>query len=53
MVTDTGGVNDQSFNQGSWKGLQAFAKKNPDVQVKYLESVQSSNYPVEFEPVCE
>lgn len=45
MVTDTGGVNDQSFNQGSWKGLQAFAKKNPTVQVKYLESVQSSNYP--------
>ncbi|MBU3161552.1 BMP family ABC transporter substrate-binding protein [Clostridium frigoris] len=45
MVTDTGGVNDQSFNQGSWNGLQAFAKKNPGSQVKYLESVQSSNYP--------
>ena len=45
MVTDTGGVNDQSFNQGSWKGLQSFAKKNSGVQVKYLESVQSSNYP--------
>ncbi|MBU3182223.1 BMP family ABC transporter substrate-binding protein [Clostridium psychrophilum] len=45
MVTDTGGVNDQSFNQGSWKGLQSFAKNNKGVQVKYLESVQSSNYP--------
>ncbi|NNU77812.1 BMP family ABC transporter substrate-binding protein [Clostridium estertheticum] len=45
MVTDTGGVNDQSFNQGSWKGLQSFAKNNPGAQVKYLESVQSSNYP--------
>lgn len=45
MVTDTGGVNDQSFNQGSWKGLQSFAKKNKGVQVKYLESVQSSAYP--------
>jgi basic membrane protein A len=22
MVTDTGGVNDQSFNQSAWEGLQ-------------------------------
>lgn len=44
MVTDIGGVNDQSFNQGAWNGLQAFGKENPDAQVKYLESTQSSDY---------
>ena len=25
MVTDVGGVNDKSFNQTSWEGLQALA----------------------------
>jgi basic membrane protein A len=44
MVTDTGGINDQSFNEGAWNGLQAFSKNNPDAQVKYLESTQSSQY---------
>jgi hypothetical protein len=29
MVTDVGGINDQSFNQGAWNGLQAFGKANP------------------------
>ena len=44
MVTDTGGINDQSFNEGAWNGLQAFAKNNPEIQAKYLESTQSSDY---------
>ncbi|MDR3541110.1 MAG: BMP family ABC transporter substrate-binding protein [Desulfosporosinus sp.] len=44
MVTDIGGVNDQSFNQGAWTGLQKFGQENPGVQVKYLESTQSSDY---------
>jgi basic membrane protein A len=28
MVTDVGGVDDKSFNQSSWEGLQNFGKKN-------------------------
>ena len=28
MVTDIGGVDDKSFNQSSWEGLQNFGKKN-------------------------
>jgi basic membrane protein A len=44
MVTDIGGVNDQSFNEGAWNGLKAFSKSNTDAQVKYLESTQSSEY---------
>ena len=44
MVTDVGGINDQSFNEGAWNGLQKFGQDNPGVQVKYLESNQSSDY---------
>ena len=28
MVTDVGGVNDKSFNQGSWEGLQLSIPKS-------------------------
>lgn len=47
MVTDTGGVNDKSFNQSAWEGLKAFAKKNNykvGSDVKYLQSTQASDY---------
>lgn len=47
MVTDTGGVNDKSFNQGAWEGLQQFAKDNHlkvGTGVKYLESQEASDY---------
>lgn len=43
MVTDTGGVNDQSFNQSSWEGLQQL-KKDTGADVSYLESKQASDY---------
>ena len=42
MVTDVGGVNDRSFNQTSWEGLQAL---DPNVfEVKYLESKTDADY---------
>ncbi len=43
MVTDTGGVNDQSFNQSSWEGLQKISK-DTGIEVKYTESKQESDY---------
>ncbi len=43
MVTDTGGVNDQSFNQSAWEGLQQF-RKDTGAAVKYTESKQESDY---------
>jgi basic membrane protein A len=43
MVTDTGGVSDQSFNQSSWEGLQSFEKKS-GAKVSYLESKQETDY---------
>jgi basic membrane protein A len=44
MVTDTGGVNDQSFNQLSWEGLQQLAKDVSGAKVNYSESKQESDY---------
>lgn len=43
MVSDTGGINDQSFNQSAWEGLQKFGKDS-GAKVSYLESKQSSDY---------
>lgn len=43
MVTDTGGVNDQSFNQSAWEGLQQ-VQKETGAEVTYLESTQESDY---------
>ncbi len=43
MVTDTGGVNDQSFNQSAWEGLQKLSA-DTGVKVKYTESKQESDY---------
>lgn len=44
MVTDVGGVNDKSFNQTSWEGLQALAAEDPDFEVNYLESKTDADY---------
>ena len=48
MVTDTGGVNDGSFNQSSWEGLQK-AQKDLGVQVQYLESKTDADYTANIE----
>jgi basic membrane protein A len=39
MVTDTGGINDGSFNQTSWKGLQDAAAANPNIEIRNIQSV--------------
>ena len=44
MVTDVGGVNDKSFNQTSWEGLQALAAEDPTFEVNYLESKTDADY---------
>jgi len=43
MVTDTGGVNDQSFNQSAWEGMQR-SNKELGIGVSYLESKQDADY---------
>ena len=44
MVLDTGGVDDKSFNQASWDGLQAAAKANPNITPSYVASNTSNDY---------
>ena len=44
MVTDTGGINDKSFNQSAWAAMQQVAATNPNVTVKYLQSTSQSDY---------
>lgn len=47
MVTDTGGVNDNSFNQSAWEGLQKVGKelglKKPN-GINYSESKSEADY---------
>ena len=44
MVLDTGGVDDKSFNQSSWAGLQAAAKANPNIDPHYVPSNSQDDY---------
>ncbi len=44
MVTDVGGVNDKSFNQTSWEGLQELQAADSRFEVKYLESKTDADY---------
>lgn len=43
MITDVGGVNDQSFNQSAWEGHQK-AEKELGVKAAYIESRQDADY---------
>jgi basic membrane protein A and related proteins len=43
MVTDTGGIDDRSFNASAYQGEQN-AKKDFGVQIKYLSSTSGNDY---------
>ncbi|HVN55807.1 MAG TPA: BMP family ABC transporter substrate-binding protein [Anaerolineaceae bacterium] len=43
LVTDTGGVNDKSFNQSAWEGVQKAAKEF-GLDAKFIESKQPTDY---------
>jgi len=45
MVTDIGGINDKSFNQSSWAGMQAAQQAEPTkIHSIYLQSTSSADY---------
>ena len=47
IVTDTGGVDDKSFNQSAWEGLQAWGKANKlkkDSGFTYFQSGSESDF---------
>ncbi len=47
LVTDVGGIDDKSFNQGTWEGIKAFGKENKLKEgdgIKYLQSTADADY---------
>jgi basic membrane protein A and related proteins len=45
LVTDTGGIDDRSFNAASWQGMQEAQAAAPGkITVKYLPSASASDY---------
>jgi basic membrane protein A and related proteins len=44
MVSDTGGVDDRSFNAASWAGMQAAAQANSNITVKFSQATSPSDY---------
>jgi basic membrane protein A len=52
MCTDLGGINDQSFNQSAWEGLQR-AKKELGIKASYQESKQDADYDPNLETLLE
>ena len=52
MVSDVAGINDQSYNQSAWEGLER-AKKELGIEIKYLESKQDSDYATNVETLVD
>ena len=44
MVLDVGGVDDHSFNQSSWAGMQAANKANSNIKISYIPSASQNDY---------
>ena len=42
LITDVGTIDDKSFNQGSWEGLEAYAKEN-NITHKYYKPSEKSD----------
>ena len=52
IVTDIGGVDDRSFNQSAWEGLEAWGKENglsKDQGIAYFQSNTESDFANNFE----
>ncbi len=44
VVTDTGGINDKSFNHSAWTGAQQAHAMNKNITINYLSSTSSADY---------
>jgi basic membrane protein A len=52
MVSDTQGIDDASFNEGTWAGLQ-MARDGLGVQVQFIESQSSADYETNIAELAE
>lgn len=54
MVTDTGGVNDRSFNESAWNGMKNLkAKYGDNIEVTYVESKQEADFSTNFDRIVD
>jgi basic membrane protein A len=44
MVLDVGGVDDRSFNQSAWKGMQDANAQNSNIKISYVASSNQNDY---------
>jgi len=44
MVTDTGGIDDHSFNASTWAGFQKASQANPAIKASYVASTTMADY---------
>lgn len=44
LVTDIGGIDDKSFNQGTWEGVQRYAQDHNLKGVTYVQSESDADY---------
>lgn len=44
LITDVGGIDDKSFNQSTWEGVQQFEEDTDGVTTKYLQSDSDADY---------
>lgn len=52
MVTDVGGIGDESFNAMAWQGLQK-AGKELGIEIKFLESREQADYVINLSKLAE
>ena len=52
MVTDVGGIDDQSFNQSAWEGLQGLSE-NGLARVTYRESASEEDFAENFKSLAD
>lgn len=52
LVTDVGGINDSSFNQVSWEGVQR-AEKELGAKIEYIESLDANDYSANIKVLAE
>ena len=44
FVTDTGGINDDSFNESQWEGIKMAADEYDAIEIQYIQSDEATQY---------
>jgi len=52
MITDGGGINDQSFQQSAWEGMKEFEKETGS-RVSYVECPQTSDFAINIDKLAD